>query len=128
MRIIAGRHRGRLLSAPPGEDVRPTGERAREALFNILAHGKFAAGGPAYGGARVLDAFAGTGAFGLEALSRGAAEAVFIENSRAALPILRQNIAALGETTRSRPRLSRSALRQAARGNCADGTGGSGMA
>jgi 16S rRNA (guanine966-N2)-methyltransferase len=102
MRIIAGRHRGRLLAAPPGEDVRPTGERAREALFNILAHGKFAAVGPAYGGVRVLDAFAGTGAFGLEALSRGAAEVVFIENSRAALPILRQNIAALGETTRTR--------------------------
>jgi 16S rRNA (guanine966-N2)-methyltransferase len=101
MRIIAGRHRGRLLSAPPGEDVRPTGARAREALFNILAHGKFAAAGPAYGGVRVLDAFAGTGAFGLEALSRGAAEAFFIENSRAALPILRQNIATLGETGRA---------------------------
>ncbi len=102
MRIIAGRHRGRLLAAPPGETVRPTGERAREALFNILAHGKFAASGPAYAGVRVLDAFAGTGAFGLEALSRGADEVVFIENARAALAILRENIAALGEAARAR--------------------------
>jgi len=106
VRIIAGRHRGRLLAAPPGETVRPTGERAREALFNILAHGKFAASGPAYApvyeGVRVLDAFAGTGAFGLEALSRGADEVVFIENARAALAILRENIAALGETQRAR--------------------------
>jgi 16S rRNA (guanine966-N2)-methyltransferase len=97
VRIIAGRHRGRLLAAPPGETVRPTGERAREALFNILAHGSFASSGPAYAGARVLDAFAGTGAFGLEALSRGAAGVVFIENNRAALAALRANIATLGE-------------------------------
>ena len=102
MRIIAGRHRGRKLAAPPGESVRPTGERAREALFNILAHGKFAASGPAYDGVRVLDAFAGTGAFGLEALSRGADEVVFIENGRAALATLRENIAALGEERRAR--------------------------
>ena len=101
MRIIAGRHRGRILAAPPGDDIRPTSDRVREALFNILAHGKFAAGGPAYAGVRVLDAFAGTGALGLEALSRGAAQAAFIENRRAALPILRQNIAALGETARA---------------------------
>jgi 16S rRNA (guanine966-N2)-methyltransferase len=102
VRIIAGRHRGRKLAAPPGETVRPTGERAREALFNILAHGKLAASGPAYGGALVLDAFAGTGAFGLEALSRGADEVVFIENGRAALATLRENIAALGEEQRTR--------------------------
>jgi 16S rRNA (guanine966-N2)-methyltransferase len=101
VRIIAGRHRGRLLAAPPGETVRPTGERAREALFNILAHGSFAASGPAYAGTRVLDAFAGTGAFGLEALSRGAAGVVFIENNRAALAALRANIAALGEEQRA---------------------------
>ncbi len=102
MRIIAGRHRGRLLVAPPGDVVRPTGERAREALFNILAHGKFAVAGPAYAGAEIVDAFAGTGAFGLEALSRGAAHVVFIENDRTALAALRQNIAALGEEKRSR--------------------------
>jgi 16S rRNA (guanine966-N2)-methyltransferase len=101
MRIIAGKHRGRPLIAPVGEAVRPTSDRAREALFNILAHGTLAASGPAYAGARVLDGFAGTGAFGLEALSRGATSAVFIENSRAALAALRQNIAALGETART---------------------------
>ncbi len=96
MRIIAGRHRGRPLRAPPGDTVRPTGERAREALFDILAHGRFA-DRPVYENARVLDCFAGTGAFGLEALSRGAAQASFIEQDRAALAVLRANIATLGE-------------------------------
>jgi 16S rRNA (guanine966-N2)-methyltransferase len=101
MRIIAGRHRGRKLAAPHGEAVRPTGERAREALFNILAHGRFAVSGPAYAGIRVLDAFAGTGAFGLEALSRGASAVTFIENNRAALAALRANVAALAEEERA---------------------------
>jgi 16S rRNA (guanine966-N2)-methyltransferase len=101
MRIIAGKHRGRPLAAPVGEAVRPTSDRAREALFNILAHGKFAVSGPAYAGARVLDGFAGTGAFGLEALSRGAAFSVFVENNRVALTALRQNIATLGEAART---------------------------
>jgi 16S rRNA (guanine966-N2)-methyltransferase len=101
VRIIAGRHRGRLLAAPPGEDVRPTSDRAREALFNILGHGKFAIAGPPFAGARVLDAFAGTGAFGLEALSRGASNVVFIENNRAALAALRANIATLAEEQRA---------------------------
>lgn len=88
--------------APPGETVRPTSDRAREALFNILSHGDFAAEGAPYAGQTVLDAFAGTGACGLEALSRGAGEAVFIENDREALIALRRNIAALGETARTR--------------------------
>jgi 16S rRNA (guanine966-N2)-methyltransferase len=96
MRIIAGRHRGRALEAPKGRAVRPTSDRAREALFDILAHGRFAEG-PAFAEARVLDAFAGTGALGLEALSRGATHASFIEKDRAALAALRANIAALGE-------------------------------
>src|SRR5579875_3162710 len=96
MRIIAGRHRGKLLRAPEGIGVRPTGARAREALFDILAHGRFA-DRPVYEGARVLDAFAGTGAFGLEALSRGADHASFIEKDRAALAALRANIAAVRE-------------------------------
>ena len=96
MRIIAGRHRGRALSAPRGRAVRPTSDRAREALFDILAHGRFA-DRPVFEDARVLDAFAGTGAFGLEALSRGAAQASFIEKDKGALAILRGNIAALGE-------------------------------
>jgi 16S rRNA (guanine966-N2)-methyltransferase len=101
VRIIAGKHRGRLIAAPQGDNVRPTGERAREALFNILAHGRFASAGPAYAGVRVLDAFAGTGAFGLEALSRGASSVVFIENNRAALAALRSNIATLAEEDRA---------------------------
>jgi 16S rRNA (guanine966-N2)-methyltransferase len=96
MRIIAGRHRGRALTAPEGRTVRPTSDRAREALFDILAHGRFA-DGPAYEDALVLDAFAGTGAFGLEALSRGARGASFIEKDRAAIAALRANIASLGE-------------------------------
>ncbi len=102
MRIVAGRHRGRRLLAPPGEKVRPTSDRAREALFNILSHGRLAVEGIPFAGAAVLDAFAGTGALGLEALSRGAAEAAFIEDDREALAILRQNIAALGEGDRAR--------------------------
>ena len=76
--------------------MRPTSDRAREALFDILAHGHFA-DRPVFEDARVLDAFAGTGAFGLEALSRGAAQASFIEKDKGALAILRGNIAALGE-------------------------------
>ena len=82
--------------------VRPTSDRAREALFNILSHGAFAAAGIPFADRAVLDAFAGTGALGLEALSRGAAEAVFIENDREALVALRRNIADLGETRRTR--------------------------
>jgi 16S rRNA (guanine966-N2)-methyltransferase len=101
MRIVAGKHRGRRLLAPRGATVRPTSDRAREALFNILSHGEPAAQGITVDGAAVLDAFAGTGALGLEALSRGAAEAVFIEQDREALAVLRWNIAALGEEDRA---------------------------
>jgi 16S rRNA (guanine966-N2)-methyltransferase len=97
MRIVGGRHRGRRLVAPPGETVRPTSDRAREALFNILSHGDFATAGSPFADANVLDAFAGTGAFGLEALSRGAAAAAFIETDRAALAALRRNLATLDE-------------------------------
>ena len=96
MRIIAGKHKGRALTAPEGLAVRPTSDRAREALFDILAHGRFGET-PVFIDAQVLDAFAGTGALGLEALSRGAAHATFIENDRAALKALSANIAALGE-------------------------------
>ena len=97
MRIVGGRHRGRKLVAPPGDTVRPTSDRAREALFNILSHGRFAASGLPFARQPVLDAFAGTGALGLEALSRGASAAVFFETEREALTALRRNIAALGE-------------------------------
>lgn len=102
MRIVGGNHRGRRLVVPPGDAVRPTSDRAREALFDILSYGNFAAGGVPFAERAVLDAFAGTGAFGLEALSRGAAEAVFIESDREALIALRRNIAMLGETSRAR--------------------------
>jgi 16S rRNA (guanine966-N2)-methyltransferase len=101
LRIVGGVHRGRRLLAPPGELVRPTSDRAREALFNILSHGDFAAAGLPFANRPVLDAFAGTGAFGLEALSRGAGAAVFIESEREALAALRRNIVTLGESERA---------------------------
>jgi 16S rRNA (guanine966-N2)-methyltransferase len=89
LRIVAGRFGGRRLVAPPGDATRPTADRVREALFSIL--------GPArLDGARVLDLFAGSGALGLEALSRGAAAATFVDSSPAALRALRANLAALG--------------------------------
>ncbi len=87
IRIIAGELRGRRLGVPRGEAVRPTSERAREALFNILVHR-----GPGLEGVRFLDLFAGTGAVGIEALSRGAAEVVLVENGPEALPVLRANL------------------------------------
>ncbi len=90
MRIVAGTHRGRRLTAPAGRDVRPTSDRVREALFAILESG----GGVA--GRRVLDLFAGSGALGLEALSRGAASAVFVDRSPRAVAAVRANLEALG--------------------------------
>ena len=99
MRIVAGLWRGRSLAAPPmqprgGETTRPTADRVRQALFDMLLHAPWV-GRDAVVGATVLDAFAGTGALGLEALSRGAAHAHFLERDRAALAALRANIAAL---------------------------------
>jgi 16S rRNA (guanine966-N2)-methyltransferase len=94
MRITAGRLRGKAIAVPAGDTIRPTADRARESLFNILMHGRVAAAqGVAVDGARVLDAFAGTGALGLEALSRGAAHVTFIDNARIAQRILARNIA-----------------------------------
>jgi 16S rRNA (guanine966-N2)-methyltransferase len=96
MRIIGGAHRGRALAGvgkgDPAAHLRPTSDRVREALFNVLAGGY---GDPA-SGARVLDLFAGTGALGLEALSRGADAASFVESGRKALALLRDNIARCG--------------------------------
>jgi len=94
MRIVAGRFKGRRL-APLPEDttIRPTSDRAREALFDILTH---AAWSPGLDQARVIDLFAGGGALGFEALSRGAIHATFVEQSRVALALLRQNAAHLG--------------------------------
>jgi 16S rRNA (guanine966-N2)-methyltransferase len=92
-RIIAGAWRGRKLAAPEGLATRPTSARARQAVFDILRHAPWA-GAEFMQAARVLDVFAGTGAFGLEALSRGAASASFIENARAAQAAIESNIAA----------------------------------
>jgi len=100
MRVIAGTLRGRRLQAPPDRTTRPTPDRVREALFSAL---ESALGGPgALHGARVLDLFAGTGALGIEALSRGAVEAVFVEPDARALAALRANLAALGLDGRAR--------------------------
>jgi 16S rRNA (guanine966-N2)-methyltransferase len=92
MRIVGGRMRGRALAAPKSAAIRPTADRLRESLFNILAH----AHGDPVTGARVLDLFAGTGALGLEALSRGAAYALFVDDGIEARALLRQNVEALG--------------------------------
>ncbi len=89
MRVIAGRHGGRRLQAPAGEATRPTSDRVREALFSIL--------GARVEGAHVLDLFAGSGALGIEALSRGAAAATFVDAAPDAVRVLRGNLAALGE-------------------------------
>lgn len=102
MRIVAGTHKGRSLAAPPGRNVRPTSDRVRESAFNILEHRGWGEGGmSAVAGAVVLDAFCGTGAMGLEALSRGAAHATFLDNARTALAACRENVAKLGEAARA---------------------------
>lgn len=95
MRIIGGRWRGHALVAPPGTTTRPTGIRLRQAIFDMLAHAPWA-GTTWLAGATVLDMFAGTGAMGLEALSRGAASAEFYETDPAAWQALARNITACG--------------------------------
>jgi 16S rRNA (guanine966-N2)-methyltransferase len=92
MRIVGGAQRGLALAGPGGSaaKLRPTSDRVRESLFNLLAHGPY---GDPVEGARVLDLFAGTGALGLEALSRGAASAVFVDDGPVALELVRGNIA-----------------------------------
>lgn len=92
MRIVAGSLRGKALVAPPGQTTRPTADRVRQALFDMLLHAEWG-GRDCLDGAHVLDVFAGTGAMGLEALSRGAASVCFIEQDPAALKALRANIA-----------------------------------
>jgi 16S rRNA (guanine966-N2)-methyltransferase len=88
VRIVAGNLGGRVLKAPPGSTTRPTSEKVREAIFSIL--------GPPAGDDRVLDLFAGSGAMGIEALSRGAGHAVFVEKARPAAATLRRNLDELG--------------------------------
>jgi 16S rRNA (guanine966-N2)-methyltransferase len=95
MRIVGGTLRGRALASPRHEGLRPTSDRVREAVFNILTHGL-----PdlSLEGAKVLDVFAGTGALGLEALSRGAASCLFVEDDAEARALIRQNIESFGLT------------------------------
>ncbi len=96
MRIVAGEWRGRALAqvgrGAPSDHLRPTSDRVRESLFNVIQHGRF---GIRLEGVRVLDLFAGTGAIGLEALSRGAAQAVFMDNGRTAGRLIAENISLL---------------------------------
>lgn len=92
MRIVGGSLRGRPLAAPKSDAIRPTTDRTREALFNVLAHGH----GDLLDGARVLDLFAGTGALGIEALSRGASHCLFIEESAEGRALIRSNVESLG--------------------------------
>lgn len=92
MRIVGGAYRGRALGAPPGLGTRPTTDRTREAVFNVLEHAPWS---PGLRGARVLDLFAGSGALGLEALSRGAAFCLFVETDAAARGAIRENIETL---------------------------------
>ena len=101
MRIVAGRHKGRTLIAPWGTTTRPTADRLRVSLFDMLWHAPWG-GRHVVDGARVLDPFAGTGALALEALSRGAAHATFMENDPEALDALKQNIARCAELARTR--------------------------
>jgi len=91
MRVVGGRLRGRHLASPASRDIRPTTDRLRESVFNILVH----AYDDPLGGARVLDLFAGTGALGIEALSRGASFVLFVDNGAEARALLRSNVEAL---------------------------------
>jgi len=99
VRIVSGRLRGRPLVAPPGRETRPTSDKVRQAVFNLLEH---AAWSPGLQEARVIDLFSGSGAMGLEALSRGAAFALFVETDEAARGAIRDNVEAMGlfEATR----------------------------
>lgn len=99
LRIVGGRHRGRSIATPEGGTTRPTSSRARESLFNILAHAGWRDDGTSpLLDARVLDAFAGSGALGIEALSRGAAQATFIDNDATSIRLIGENLRKLGET------------------------------
>jgi 16S rRNA (guanine966-N2)-methyltransferase len=100
LRIIAGAWRGRSIEVPPGDVVRPTSDRVREALFNRLAHA-FAAEDFRLPGARVVDVFAGTGALGYEALSRGAAQALLLDRNPEIITLLKRNSAKLGAEDRA---------------------------
>lgn len=99
IKVVGGRHRGRSIATPEGETTRPTSSRARESLFNILVHASWRDDGTSpVIDARVLDAFAGSGALGIEALSRGAAHATFLDSDAAAVRLIGENLRKLGET------------------------------
>jgi 16S rRNA (guanine(966)-N(2))-methyltransferase RsmD len=102
MRIVAGEFRGRRLKSPTWEGLRPTSDRLRETLFNIL--------GPSVRGARVLDGYAGTGAIGIEALSRGAAQVTFVERDPRAVKLIEANLALVGAGTGAKPVIIRAGL------------------
>ena len=93
MRIVSGKFRGKAIAAPDGRDTRPPSDRARQAVFNILEHAAFA---PTLAGSRVIDLFAGSGALGLEALSRGADFCLFVETDDQARGAIRENMDAMG--------------------------------
>jgi 16S rRNA (guanine966-N2)-methyltransferase len=94
MRIVGGQLRGKVMKTPPGAETRPTSDRARESIFNILEHASWS---PGLQGRRVIDLFAGSGALGLEALSRGAEFCLFVETAEAARGAIRDNIEALDD-------------------------------
>jgi len=103
MRIVGGKHKGRRLQAPQDRAIRPTADRAREAIFNLLTQGRAVADtGFVLKDALVLDAFCGTGALGLEALSHGAQAATFLDAETAALTLARENAEAMGEAKNAR--------------------------
>jgi 16S rRNA (guanine(966)-N(2))-methyltransferase RsmD len=105
MRIVAGEFRGRALKSPTWDGLRPTSDRLRETLFNIL--------GPSIRGARVLDGFAGTGAIGIEALSRGAAQVTFVERDPRAVKLIETNLAPLLPKDRPKPVIIRAGFADA---------------
>ena len=116
MRIVAGALRGRPLVAPKGQSTRPTADRARQALFNVLEHAPWS---PGLAGLRIIDLFAGSGALGLEALSRGAAFSLLVDNDAAAVGAIAQNVSALGLEDRCET-LRRDATRLPPRGERLD--------
>jgi 16S rRNA (guanine966-N2)-methyltransferase len=102
MRVIGGEFRSRVLKSLPGMDVRPTPDRLRETLFDVLA--------PRIDGAVFADVYAGTGAVGIEALSRGASRAIFVEQNKSAAGVIRENLHSLGLETRAMLRHSRASV------------------
>lgn len=103
MRIISGKHKGRKIEFPQevADKIRPTSEFAREAIFNILTHGKHGVNGNGFADKVVLDLFCGTGAFGVEALSRGAKSVMFIDQAREAIATARYNVENIGESAQA---------------------------